>query len=128
MACEGLLPDLPRTCVKCSIEAARNETAQVLHQVATAMETTTELLRTQLNTPVLFVSPPGMLYWGSAIRQFVYMLTGARRTDFFMCAPKLRVGLDDMRTAALSVQAYLAAISRLLQTLERGGNDTVDME
>ena len=130
MACEGLLPDLPRTCVKCPTDAARNETAQVLHQVATAMETTTELLRTQLNTSVLFVSPPGMLYWGSAIRQFVYMLTevcAARRIDFFMCAPNLRVGLDDMRTAALSVHAYLAAISRLLQTLERGGNDTVGM-
>ena len=63
MACEGLLQDLPRILrVMPNREAARNEVARVLHQVATAMERTAELLCTQLSTPVLFVSPPGMLY------------------------------------------------------------------
>ena len=56
-------------------EAARNEVALLLHQVATAIEKTVERLRTQLNTPALFVSPPGMWYWGRALQQFVYMLS-----------------------------------------------------
>ena len=102
-----------------------NEVAQFFHQVATAMERTHQLLRAQLNTPALFVSPTGMLYWGSAFQQFKYMLTevcAARRIEFYMCAPNLRVGQDDLRPSALSVHAYLAAISRLLQTLERSGN------
>ena len=38
-----------------------------------------------------------------------------------MCAPNLRVGQDDLRPAALSAHAYLAAILSLLQPLERGG-------
>ena len=106
-------------------ETARNGVARVLHQVATAMERTAELLRTQLNTSVLFVSPPGMLYWGSAFQQIVYMLSElclASNIDFFICAPNLRVGQDDSGPAALSVHADLAAISRLLQTLERNDN------
>ena len=76
MACEGLLQDLPRHLREMlNREAARQEVARVLHQVATAMERTAEPpLRTQLNTPVLFVSPPGMLYCGSAAQQFVYIL------------------------------------------------------
>ena len=69
MACEGRLEDLPRMLREMSnSETARNEVAQVLHQVATAMEQTVVLLRTHLNTPVLFVSPPGMLYWGGAFQ------------------------------------------------------------
>ena len=46
---------------------------------------------------MLFVSPPGMLYWGSAFQQFVYMLSEvclARNIDFFVCATNLRVGQD----------------------------------
>ena len=39
MACEGLLQDLPRKLREISNhDATRNEVAQVLHQVATAME------------------------------------------------------------------------------------------
>ena len=85
---------------------------------------TVELLSTQLNTPVLFVSPPG-LYWSSGLQQFVYMLTevcAARRFEFYMCAPNLRVEQDDLRPAALSVHAYLASISSLLQLTERSDN------
>ena len=124
MACEGLSQDLPGSCAKCLI-AARNEVARVLHQVATAMERPAEMLRTQFNTPVLFVSPPGMLNMESAVQQIVYMLTEvnlAMNIDFYMCAPYLRVGQDDLRPAALSIHAYLAALSRLLQTLGRNGN------
>ena len=66
-----------------------------------------------------------MLYWGGMFQQFVYMLTevwSARSIDFYLCAPNLRVGKADLRPAALSVHAYLAAISRLLQPVEREGN------
>ena len=122
MACDGLLQDLllPRILREMpNREAARNEVARVLHQVATAMERTAELLRTQLITLVLFVLPPGMLYWGSAFQLFVNMLSDiclARNID--LCAPNLRIGQNDLRPAALSVHAYLAAMSRLLQTLD----------
>ena len=76
MACEGLLEDLPRLLREMStLETARNEIARILHQFATAMERTADLLRTQLRVPALFVSPPGMLYWGGMFQQFVYMLT-----------------------------------------------------
>ena len=60
MACEGLLEDLPRMLRKMSShEAARNDVAGVLHQVATAMDRTAELLRTHLRVPELFVIPIG---------------------------------------------------------------------
>ena len=83
------------------------------------------MLRTHLNTPAYFVSPPGLLYWGGMFQQFAYMLTevrSARNIDFYLCAPNMRVGQTDLRPPALSVHAYLAAISRLLQDLEHGGN------
>ena len=64
MACEGLLQDLPRMLREMTNnDAARNEVAQVLHQVATAMERKAELLRDHLITPVFFVSPLDILYW-----------------------------------------------------------------
>ena len=76
MACECLPEDLPRMLREMSThEAARNEVAGVSHQVATAMERTAELLRTHLRVPALFVSPPGMLYWGGMFQQYVYILT-----------------------------------------------------
>ena len=125
MACEGLLENLPRILREMSTsEAARNEVVEVLHRVATAMGRAAELLRTNLKAPALFVSPPGMLYWGGVFQQFVYMLTeicSARGIEFYSCAPNLRVGKADLRPAAVSVRAYLAAISRLLQPVERGG-------
>ena len=124
MACEGLLEDQPRMLREISnSKTVRNEVAQVLHKVATAMERTVELIRTHLYTLVLFVSPPGMLYW--VFQDFVYMLTEvclARDIEFYICAPNLRVGQDDLRPAVLSAHAYLAAISRLLQPLEHGCN------
>ena len=126
MACEGQLRDLPRLLREmANRDAARNEIARLLHQIATAMERTAEKLRTHLGVPALFVSPPGMLCWRGAFQEFVYMLSevcSARGIEFFICAPNLRVGNADLRLAALSAHAYLAAISRLLQPVERGGN------
>ena len=76
MACEGLLENLPHMLRETSAnEAARNEVVEVLHRVATAMERAAELLRTHLTVPALFVSSPGILYWGGMFQQFVYMLT-----------------------------------------------------
>ena len=126
MACEGLLENLPHLLREMSSnETARNEVIKVLHRVTTAMERTAELLRTHLKVPAMFVSPPGMLYWGGMFQQIVYMLTeicSARNIEFYLCAPNLRVGKDDLRPAAVSVHAYLAVMSRLLQPVERGGN------
>ena len=88
------------------------------------MERTAELLRTHLKVPAMFVSPPGMLYWVGMFQQFVYMLTeicSARNIKFYLCAHNLRVRKDDLRSAAVSVHAYLAVISRSLQQVERGG-------
>ena len=59
IACEGLLENLPRLLREMSTnEAAKKEVVEVLHQVATAMERTAELLGTHLKVPALFVSPP----------------------------------------------------------------------
>ena len=75
-ASEVLLDNLPRMLREMSTkEAARNEVIEVVHQVATAMERTAELLRTHLKVPALFVSPHVLLYWGGMFQQFVYMLT-----------------------------------------------------
>ena len=72
MACEGVLQNLLRMLGEMSNrEAARNEVARDLHQVATAIERTAEMLRTNLETPALFMSPPGMLCWGGVFQQFV---------------------------------------------------------
>ena len=89
------------------------------------MERTAEMLRTQLTTPAISVSPPGMMYWGRALQQFVYMLTevcSARRIDFFNSAPNLRVGMYDLLPDAHSAHPVLAAIPRLLQSTELSGN------
>ena len=132
MACEGLLEDLLRLLREMStLETARNEIARIMHQIATAMERTADLLRTQLRVPALFVSPPGMLYWGGMFQQFVYMLTeicSARNIEFNLCAPVLRVGKADLRPAGLSAHAYLAAILRLLQPVEQGGNAQLTLD
>ena len=126
MACKSLLENLPRILREMSTnEAARNEVVEVLHRVATAMECARELIRTHLKVPALFVSPPGMLYWGGMFQQIVYLLTevcSARSIEFYLCAPNLRVVKADLRPAAVSVHAYLAAISRLSQPVERDGN------
>ena len=76
-------------------EAVGNEVAEILHRVATSMEKIMELLRTQLNTPVLFVSPPGMLYGSSALQQFVYLLTevcATRRIEVYSVQPTCTLG------------------------------------
>ena len=109
MAFEGLVENLPHLLREMSNnEEARNEVIKVLHRVVTAVERTGELLRTQLKVPAMFVSPPGMLYWGGMFQQFVYMLTeicSARNIEFYLCAPNLRVGKDNVRPAAVSVHA-----------------------
>ena len=74
LACEGLSQNLPHNLRDMgAIEASRNVVPRLLHQAATAMEKTGKLLRNQLNTPAIL--PPGMIYWGRALQQFVYLLT-----------------------------------------------------
>ena len=98
MACEGLLIEL---------DAVMNDTRNperaggLLQLVADAMETAVGILRCRLGAFVLFVSPPGFMYWERNIKKFVYLLKD-RRIDFVSCAPNLQVGAGDLRPAALS--------------------------
>ena len=46
----------------------------------------------------------------------------ARRIEFAICAPNVRVGAGDLHPAALSYHAYIAAISRAVQSVDRSGN------
>ena len=112
MACKVFLQDLPRILRKMpNRKAARNEVAQVLRQVARAMESTEELLRTQLNTPALFVSPPGMFYRGSAFQHIVHILIEvctARSIESYMLVPT-RQHCQSTRTW----QQYLVCCKRL---------------
>ena len=97
-ACGGLLQDLPRMLREVSNhDAAMNEVAQVLHQGATAMERTAELLRTHLNTPALFVSPPGILYWGECSSSLCICLqkSASPETLNFIC-PRLTCALGNL--------------------------------
>ena len=97
--------------------------------VADAMETTTEVLRAQLGAYALFVSPPGFLFWD--FQKFVYLVMEvckARRIDFAICAPNLRVGAGDLRPAALSYLAYIASILKLVQAVERCGNSQLTID
>ena len=52
----------------------------------------------------------------------------ARRIKFAICAPNLRVGARDLRPAALSYQAYIAAISRVVQAVEHSGNSQLTID
>ena len=65
------------------------------------------------------------MYWQQSLQQFVYILLEvckARRIDFAICAPNLRVDHGDLRPDALSYPAFFAAISRVLIAVERSGN------
>ena len=76
LACDGFLSNMQQLLKDMvAVKATRNEVALLLHQAATAMERTTEILRSRLNTPAIFVSPPGMMYWTRALQQFTYILT-----------------------------------------------------
>ena len=52
----------------------------------------------------------------------------ARRIDFAICAPKLRVGAEDLRPAALSYLANIASISKVVQSVERYGNSQLTID
>ena len=127
MACEGLLMNLDTVMndVKHSERAG-----DLLRVVADAMETATEILRGQLGASALFVSPPGFLYWERNLQKLVYLLMEvcqARRVDFAICAPNLRVGAGDLCPAALSYLAYIASISKVVLSVERYGNSQLTM-
>ena len=47
---------------------------------------------------------------------------------FAICAPKLRVGCDDLRPSALSYHGYLAAISLEVQSVECRGNEKLTLD
>ena len=117
MACEGLLMNL---------DAIMNDTKKpdraggLQRVVADTMETAMGILRGRLGASALFVSPPGFMYWERNFQKFVYLLMEvckARGMDFAICAPNLRVGAGDLPPAALSYLAYVAAISKVVQSV-----------
>ena len=127
MACEGLT----------NLDAIMNDVkhperaGDLLRIVADAMEIAIEILRGQLGASTLFVSPPGLLYWERSLQKIVYLLLEvckARCIDFAICAPNLRVGAGDLRPAALSYLAYIASVSRPVQSVERNGNSQLTID
>ena len=97
----------------------------LLHLVASAMETAIEILRGRIRLSALFISPLGLMYWERILKRFVYMLMEvckARRIDFAIYAPNLLVGCGDLRPAALSYHRYFVVVSRVLQSIDRYGN------
>ena len=122
MVCEGLLRDLDA--IMADTRRPGN-VATLVNAVADAMERAAGILRGRLGALALFVSPPGFMYWQQSLQQFVYILLEvckARRIDFAICAPNLRVDHGDLRPDVLSYPAFFAAISRVLIAVERSGN------
>ena len=122
MVCEGLLHDLDTIMVD---TRRPGNVATLVNIVADAMERAAGILRGRLGALALYVSPPGFMYWQQSLQQFVYILLEvckARRIDFAICAPNLRVDHGDLRPDALSYPAFFAAISRVLIAVERSGN------
>ena len=99
--------------------------AALVNVVVGAMEHAAGILRGRLGALPLFVSPPGFMYWPRSLQQFVYILLEvckARRIEFAICAPNLRVDRGDLRPDTLSYPAIFAAVSRTLVTVEHSGN------
>ena len=122
MACEGLLHDLDA--IMSDVRQLGN-IAALVNEVVGAMERAAGILRGRLGALALFVSPPGFVYWPRSLQQFVYILLEvckARRVEFAICAPNLRVDREDLRPDTLSYPAFFAAVSRALVALERSGN------
>ena len=122
MTCEGLLRDLDATM---SDVRRPGDIAALVNEVVGAMERAAGILRGRLGALALFVSPPGFMYWPRSLQQFVYILLEvcrARRVEFAICAPNLRVDREDLCPDALSYPAFFAAVSRALVAVERSGN------
>ena len=122
MVCEGLLRDLDAIMTD---TRRPGNVATLVNAVADAMERAAGILRGRLGALALFVSPPGFMYWQQSLQQFVYIpleVCKARRIDFAICAPNLRVDHGDSRPDVLSYPAFFAAISRVLIAVERSGN------
>ena len=128
MACEGLLTNLD---VIMNDVKHPERAGDLLGIVADAMEIAIEILRGQLGASTLFVAPPGLLFWERNLQKFVFLLLEvckARRMDFGICAPNLRVGAGDLRPAALSYLAYIASVSKAVQSVERCGNSQLTID
>ena len=75
--------------------------------------------------PVIFVTPPGIGQWHSALQRFIYLVTEisqCREIDFAICAPNMRISSEDLRPSWLSYMGYIASISKVLQSVEKTGN------
>ena len=105
--------------------------AALVNEVVGAMERAAGILRGRLGALALFVSPPGFMYWPRSLQQFVYILLEvckARRVEFAICAPNLRVDREDLRPDTLSYPAFFAAVSRALVAIERSGNGQLTID
>ena len=128
MACEGLLRDLDAIM---SNVRRPGDIAALVNEVVGAMERAAGILRGRLGALALFVSPPGFMYWPRSLQQFVYILLEvckARRVEFAICAPNLRVDREDLRPDTLSYPAFFAAVSRALVAIERSRNTQLTID
>ena len=122
LACEGSLRELDAIMTD---TRRPGNAAALVNAVADAMEHAAGILRGRLGALPLFVSPPGFMYWPQSLKHIVYVLLDvckARRIEFAICAPNLRVDRGDLRPDALSYPAFFAAISRVLIAVEHSGN------
>ena len=88
------------------------------------MEKAQRKMRNKLNTASLFVTPPGLNQWPSALQRFVYLVTEicqCRVVDFAIYAPNIRVSGGDFRLPWLSYMGYIALVSKILQLMEPTG-------
>ena len=122
MACEGLLLELDA--IMSDVRRPGN-IAALVNVVVGAMEHAAGILRGRLGALALSVSPSGFMYWPRSLQQFVYILLEvckARRIEFAICAPNLRVDRGDLRPDTLSYPAFFVVISRVLVAVEHSGN------
>ena len=106
MVCEGLLRGLDA--IMADTRRPGN-VATLVNAVADAMERAVGIFRGRLGALALFVSPPGFMYWQQSLQQFVYILLEvckARRIEFAICAPNLRVDHRNLRPDVLSYPAF----------------------
>ena len=128
MVCEGLLRDLDTIMAD---TRRHGNVATLVNSVTDAMKRAAGILRGRLGALALFVSPPGFMYCQQSLQQFVYIrleVCKARRIDFAICAPNLRVNHGDLRPDVLSYPAFFAAISRVLIAVERSGNTQLTID
>ena len=131
LACEGLIPAVSVMGDKKIITAQPTTVFNAAINLTRAMEKAQNILETKIRTTAIFVTPPGFNQWPAAWQQFVYIVTEiclGRGIDFFICATNLRVNRLDWRPSWLSYMGYIAAVSKVLQSMEKTSNSQLILD